>query len=116
MFTSSKFVAAFASIALAASAGAASAEDFTSNGRTAEVYHGDLNLAKASQQKELRSRIARAASRVCASTDLSAQMQCRAKAIAHVDAPINAAIARAETKDRYADASVTKEPRPVVGN
>ncbi|MFC3443395.1 UrcA family protein [Sphingobium rhizovicinum] len=116
MFTSSKFTAAFVSIALAASAGVASAQDFQSNGRTSQVYHGDLDLTKADQQKQLRTRIARAASRVCANSDLQTQMSCRARAIAHVETPINAAIARAETRERYADASVTKEPRPVVGN
>ncbi|WP_298398282.1 UrcA family protein [Sphingobium sp.] len=116
MFTSSKFTAAVISIALAASAGAASAQEFQSNGRTSEVYHGDLDLTKADQQKQLRSRIARAASRVCANGNLEAQMSCRARAIAHVETPVNAAIARAETKERYADASIKKEPRPVVGN
>ncbi|MCI4588741.1 UrcA family protein [Sphingobium sp. BYY-5] len=115
MFRSSKIAAAFAAAAaLIAAASAASAEDFQSNGRTSEVYHGDLNLAKADQQKELRSRIARAASRVCASTDLKSMMACRSKAIAHVQAPVTAAIARAETGERYA--AMNKDVRPVVGN
>ncbi|MDO7834266.1 UrcA family protein [Sphingobium sp. HBC34] len=116
MFVSSKCAAILASVALAATGGAASAQEFLSNGRTAEVRHGDLDLTKAADQRQLRSRIARAASRVCASTDLSTQMACRAQAIAHVEAPISAAIARAETQERYADASTSQEVRPVVGN
>lgn len=116
MFVSTQFAAALASLTLLASAGAASAQEFVSNGRTAEVRHGDLDLSQAAGQRQLRTRIARAASRVCASTDLSAQMACRAKAIAHVQAPISAAIARAETKDRYADAGPRNAVRPVVGN
>jgi UrcA family protein len=111
MFVSSKFIAAAASIALLATAGAASAQDFQSNGRTSAVYHGDLNLTKAEHQEELRSRIARAARRVCASDDLSLQ---QAKTVAHVEAPINAAIARAETGERYADAGQTV--RSIAGN
>jgi UrcA family protein len=114
MFRSSKIAAAVLAVAaLTGAAGAASAEDFQSNGRTSEVYHGDLNLAKADQQKELRSRISRAASRVCASTDLAMVAACRRNAIAHVQAPITAAIARAETRERYADASGT---RSIAGN
>lgn len=114
MFVSSKFVAIAASIALAAGAGAASAQEFQSNGRTTPVYHGDLNLTQPAHQQQLRSRIARAASRVCASVDLAMQQACRAKAIAQVEAPISAAIARAETGERYADAG--QGVRPVVGN
>lgn len=114
MFRSSKIAAAFATVTLIATAGAASAEPFESNGRRAEVYHGDLNLAKADHQKQLRSRISRAASRVCATTDLAAMTACRSKAIAHVSAPVNAAIARAETGERYADAG--KEVRALTGN
>jgi UrcA family protein len=114
MFVSSQFIAAAASIALLATAGAASAQDFQSNGRTSAVYHGDLNLTKAEHQEELRSRIARAARRVCASDDLSLQQACKAKTVAHVEAPINAAIARAETGERYADAGQTV--RSIAGN
>lgn len=115
MFVSTKIAAALASAALLASAGAASAQEFQSNGRTTGVYHGDLDLSKPAHQQQLRSRIARAANRVCSSMDLQAQMNCKAKAIAHVQAPINAAIARAETGERYADAG-KKDIRPVVGN
>ena len=121
MFTASNFAAAAAaaSIALLASAGAASAQEFQSNGRTKEVFHGDLNLTRAADQQTLRNRIVRAASRVCSSTNLSAQMTCRSKTIAHFQAPINAAIARAETGERYADAGRTdagRNARAVVDN
>lgn len=113
MFRSTIFAAA--SIALLASAGAVSAQPFQSNGRTSPVYHGDLDLTKVDQQKQLHSRISRAANRVCASTDLSAQQACKSKAIAQVQAPISAAIARAETGERYADAG-NRKVRAIVGN
>ncbi|SES02679.1 UrcA family protein [Sphingobium sp. YR768] len=116
MFTSTKFAAVLMSATLLASAGAASAQEFQSNGRTSAVYHGDLDLSQTDQQAQLRKRIVRAANRVCASNDLSAQMACRAKAIAHVEPRMSAAIARADSKERYADAGATKEVRPVVGN
>ncbi|CAM8668081.1 MULTISPECIES: UrcA family protein [Sphingobium] len=119
MFVAPKFAAAVASLALLASAGAASAEDFVSNGRTSAVYHGDLDLTQPAHQQQLRSRIARAASRVCSSMDLAAAQACKVKAVAQVQAPVSAAIARAETGERYADAGgadAGKEMRPVVGN
>jgi UrcA family protein len=123
MFRSTKTAALIAAATLAigsTAAFAAPAGDFISNGRSAEVYHGDLDLAKAEQQKQLRSRIARAASKVCASSDLTVQMSCRAKAIAQVEPRMRAAIARAETGERYADAgsaeAAAKEVRAVVGN
>ena len=68
MFRSTLF-AALGSFALIATAGSASAGEFISNGRTSEVRHGDLNLSKASDQRELRQRISRAANQVCKSTD-----------------------------------------------
>lgn len=104
MFVSFKLATALATIALIGGAGVASAQEFQSNGRTTQVYHGDLDLSKPDQQAKLRSRIARAANRVCSSMDLTAQQVCKARAIAHVDAPVHAAIARADTGERYADA------------
>ncbi|MCP1468683.1 UrcA family protein [Sphingobium sp. OAS761] len=111
----SKSLSAVAAAALMMTAGVAAAQDFQSNGRTSEVHHGDLNLSKAADQKELRRRIASAASRVCASRDLAMAAACRSNAIAHVEAPVSAAIARAETGDRYADAT-PKEVRSAAGN
>lgn len=116
MFVSPKFVAAIATVALTASASAAFAQDFVSNGRTSEVYHGDLDLTQPAQQRELRSRLVRAANRVCSSPDLQAQRQCKTQALAHVAPRMTAAIARAETKERYADARGSEPVRPVVGN
>lgn len=116
MFASFKIAAAAAaSVTLALGAGAAHAQDFVSNGRTTEVRHGDLDLSKPEQQAVLRSRVARAASRVCISSDLDAYMACRSKAIAHVQPRLNAAIARADNGERYADARPA-EGRAVVGN
>ncbi|EQB30775.1 UrcA family protein [Sphingobium ummariense] len=108
------FTALSAAAVLLGTAGAASAEDFASNGRTMEVRFGDLDLAQAENQKELRARINRAAARVCANGDLSVQQACKKKALAHVDTPVAAAIARAESGQRYAEAGNNK--RAVVGN
>ena len=120
MFRSFALAAPVAAAALVLTAGAAQAqaEDFQSNGRTTEVYHGDLDLSDPADQKLLRSRISRAALRVCRTNDAAALRDCRAKAIAHVEAPVTAAIARAETSERYADASgdAGKEVRTLVGN
>lgn len=119
MFHSFALAAPFAAaLVLTAGAAQAQAEDFQSNGRTTEVYHGDLDLSDPADQKLLRSRIGRAALRVCRTDDAAALRDCRAKAIAHVEAPVTAAIARAETSERYADASgdAGKEVRTLVGN
>ena len=117
MFVSTKFAALIASATLALGAGAAtaSAQDFVSNGRSVEVYHGDLDLSKAADQDMLHSRITRAASRVCNNDDLRAQMACRAKTIANAQTRTQAAIARAATGERFADASVS-DRRALAGN
>ncbi len=112
MFAPAKIALIAASATLFA--GAASAEEFQSNGRTVEVLHGDLNLAKPDHQRELRQRISRAANRVCATPDLTMMMACRAKTLANVDAPVAAAIARADSRERYADAG--REIRTLSGN
>ncbi len=118
MFVSFKLAAATAltSLALIGAAGAASAEDFQSNGRTTQVYHRDLDLSKPEQQAQLRSRIARAANRVCSSIDLVAMTACKRMTIAHVDAPVNAAIARADTGEHYASAVDSSKRRAVNAN
>ncbi|MFD1107429.1 UrcA family protein [Sphingobium olei] len=111
---------ASATVALALTAGAAGAagiNDFQSNGRSVEVRHGDLDLTKADQRQQLQTRISRAASRVCSKGGLNEQQACRKLAIAQVQPRISAAIARAETKERYADATpAAREARTVVGN
>lgn len=118
MFRSTLFAAAASAVLFAsanANASVASAEDFASNGRTSPVYHGDLDLSNPAHQAQLRSRIARAAKRVCSGRDLATEQACKAKAIARVEAPISAAIARAETSERYADAR-GKDGLPLVAN
>lgn len=105
-------IAVFAAASLIA--GSASAETFMSNGRTFEVRFGDLDLSQAADQRELQSRIGRAAGRVCGSRDLAEATRCRSAAIAHVKAPVAAAIARAETKARYAEAG--KAPHSAFAN
>lgn len=104
MFAPTRIITTLASIALIASASAASAEDFQSNGHRTSVRFGDLDLSSQAHQRQLRNRIARAATKVCASRDLGAMAACKAQTIAHVEAPVAAAIARADTGERYADA------------
>ena len=113
MFAPIKFAAA--AIALTAVSAPAFAETFESNGKTVEVYHGDLDLTKGSDQRLLRKRIADAAGKVCASDDLNTYLACRQKALRHVKAPVATAIARAATKDRYAAAGKA-EPVIIGGN
>ncbi|BAV66206.1 UrcA family protein [Sphingobium cloacae] len=105
-------IAVFAAASIIATS--ASAETFISNGRTFEVRFGDLDLSQASDQKELQDRIGRAASRVCSSPNLTEANRCRSNAIAHVKAPIAAAIARAESKARYAEAG--RDPAAALAN
>ncbi len=110
MFAPVKTIAIVAFATLSLAAGSASAETFQSNGRTSEVRFGDLDLSRQADQKVLDARIARAASKVCSARDLSETMMCRSAAIAQVRAPVAAAIARANSKERYAE--VGKEARP----
>lgn len=114
MFATAKSIAAISAIAMLGIAATASAEEFKSNGRTTLVRHGDLDLSRHADQQQLRTRIARAANKVCVTSDLAATTACKAAAIAQVEAPITTAIARAENGQRYADAG--KDVRPVVGN
>ncbi|EQA96996.1 UrcA family protein [Sphingobium wenxiniae] len=105
-------IAAFAAASLIASS--AGAETFVSNGRTFKVRFNDLDLSQRADQKELQSRIDRAASRVCSSSNLAEASRCRAAALTHVKAPVAAAIARAESRERYAEAG--KDARPALVN
>lgn len=91
--------------ALALSAGAASAASFESNGKTVNVRHGDLDLSRPADQARLKARIARAAVRTCAEYQGSAATQCRRLAVAQVRVPVETAIARASTPERFAAAS-----------
>lgn len=103
-----RLLPAMAAILLAATGAAgvsASAAPFESNGRTFAVDFSDLDLAKPADRKQLDRRIARAAAKVCPDSDLRRAAKCRAEAIAHVQAPIDRAIARAATREVYADAA-----------
>lgn len=101
-------ITAFAAASLIA--GSANAETFMSNGRTFEVNFGDLDLSRVADQKELQARIGKAASKVCSGTSLQESSRCRSAAIAHVQTPVASAIARAETRARYADAATGGYP------
>ncbi|MEJ7927758.1 UrcA family protein [Sphingobium sp. AN641] len=104
MFTAIKTISALTAIAALAAGSAASAGEFQSNGRTAAVRFGDLDLSKAEGQKQLQQRINKAASRVCSTASLNESNACRKLAIANIKAPVEAAIARAQSGERYADA------------
>ncbi|MGC4250190.1 MAG: UrcA family protein [Sphingobium sp.] len=114
MFAPFKTLSIAAFTAASMIAGSASAETFISNGRTFEVRFNDLDLSQAADQKELQDRIGRAASRVCSSRNLKEANRCRSDAIAHVKAPVAAAIASAESKARYAEAG--KGPHAALAN
>lgn len=88
---------------------------FESNGRTTEVRYDDLDLSQASGRQVLNKRLRKAARQVCPATDMREAMTCREKAFDNVAQPVDAVIARAETKARYADAS-TSDAKVVVGN
>lgn len=81
---------------------AADAESFVSNGQNFEVRYGDLNLARKGDQRELRGRLFQAARKVCAAEPADTISKCRSAALAHVRAPVAAAIARAERGERLA--------------
>lgn len=103
-----RLLSGMAALLLAATGAAgvsASAAPFESNGRTFAVDFSDLDLAKPADRRLLDRRIARAAAKVCPDSDLGRAAKCRAEAIAHVQAPIDQAIARAATREVYADAS-----------
>lgn len=88
-------VKCLAAIAAVAVAGTASATTFESNGHSTEVRYHDLDLSKKADQHKLNARIKRAAAKVCPSQDSNEAKRCQAVAVAHVRAPIEAAIAKA---------------------
>lgn len=106
--------AAFVAAATLVAGTPAFAEPFESNGRTVEVRFADLDLTKAEDRTELQGRLRRAATRVCISSNTREMMACRQKSLAHIKEPINAALARAETRARYADARTGA--KVMVGN
>jgi len=89
------------------------AEPFLSNGRTVEVRYGDLDLSQPAGQTELKHRLNKAAFRVCALSPRDEMAACRKITLRNVSQPVKTAIALAETRARYADATPTKA---MVGN
>jgi UrcA family protein len=82
----------------------ANAAEFESNGRTADVRYGDLDLSSAKGQNVLKGRIWRAAWKVCEHGATSAEIKkCQSVAAAHVRSSVELAIAKANNGERYAD-------------
>jgi len=110
-----KFAPAFAAIVALGAAGAASATEFQSNGKTVEVNYHDLDLSSAKGQNMLKGRIWRAAWKVCAEGATSAEMKkCQSVAAAHVRSSVELAVAKAQSGERYAD--MNKEKPVGLGN
>lgn len=102
-----------ATLCLAAATPAFAEQAFESNGRQIEVRYTGLDLTSASDRQALKRRISAAADKVCASNDEREFAACRKIALQHVKEPVATAIARAESKARYAQAS---GPVVQVGN
>lgn len=80
------------------------ASEMVSDGRQIEVRYGDLDLTQAEGKTQLNRRIKSAAHRVCSGRELHEVRVCREATLEKTQAPVAKAIARAETKARYADA------------
>ncbi len=80
------------------------ASETVSNGRQVEVRYGDLDLTQAQDKSELNRRIKSAAFKVCSGRVLAEVNACRDQTLKNTQEPVATAIARAETKARYADA------------
>lgn len=109
MFAATKMLATLSTAALLiAGASAASAamprEAASPTPSSVEVRFGDLDLTSQSGQRTLERRIARAATFACTSFDGQTNKNCRAASIERAKAPVAAAIARAASSERYADA------------
>jgi UrcA family protein len=103
MFAPIKTIASIATAAaLIAGASAASAAPALS--KSVEVRHGDLDLATPAGQTALKKRISAAAVKACTADNGKIDADCRAFALSGARAPIERAIARAESSERYADA------------
>lgn len=93
-----------AAVALLGFAVTASAAEFESNGKTADVRYQDLDLSSAKGQNALKGRIWRAAWKVCEHGTTSAEIKkCQTVAAAHVRSSVELAIAKANNGERYAD-------------
>ncbi|AEG47842.1 hypothetical protein Sphch_0140 [Sphingobium chlorophenolicum L-1] len=101
--------------ALLGAAGTASAVEFESNGKTAEVRYNDLDLSSAKGQNVLKGRIWRAAWKVCEHGATSAEIKkCQSVAAAHVRSSVELAIAKAQSGERFAE--MGKEKPVGAGN
>jgi len=110
-----KWIAAASAAALLGIAATASAAEFESNGKTAEVRYNDLDLSKPTDQHVLKARIWRAAYKVCAYGPTTATVnKCQSVAAAHVRSSVELAIGKAGNGERYAD--MRKEKPVGAGN
>ncbi|WP_176590344.1 UrcA family protein [Sphingobium sp. EM0848] len=99
-----KMIAAASAAALLGVAATATAAEFESNGKIAEVRYHDLDLSSAKGQNALKGRIWRAAWKVCEHGTTSAEVKkCQSVAAAHVRSNVELAIAKANNGERYAD-------------
>ncbi|PJG47280.1 UrcA family protein [Sphingobium sp. LB126] len=98
-----------AAAALLGVAGTASAVEFQSNGKTADVRYHDLDLSSAKGQNALKWRIWRAAWKVCKHGTRDSEIkECQSVAAAHVRSSVELAIAKANNGERYADMAKDK--------
>lgn len=112
---SMKMLASLGAAALAASAGMASARGFESNGHTTEVRYHDLDLSTPYGQRALNARIKRAAVKVCPADTIAASKQCQKLAVANLRAPIDADIAKAQSRSEERFAELGKEQAAPAG-
>ena len=114
--TATKILAAMSAAALLGAAGTANATSFESNGRTTEVRYHDLDLTKEAGQRALNARIKRAAAKVCPAQNSNEAKKCQTVAIANLRAPVNAAIAKAQSRSQERFAQASEEKVPGAGN
>ncbi|WP_051749926.1 UrcA family protein [Sphingobium chlorophenolicum] len=96
-------------------AATASASEFESNGRTAEVRFQDLDLTQPQGQRALKMRIKKASWQVCRSSqDAASAMKCRDLAEEHVRDSVELAIVKAQNGQRFAE--IGKEKGVSLGN
>ncbi|WP_336963982.1 UrcA family protein [Sphingobium aquiterrae] len=115
MFAPIKFTALAASTLSLAFAAPAFADSAPAKAPQARVHHADLDLTSAKDVERLKMRIRRASGGVCAQYQGTSFFKCQDQTIANTEPMIAKAIARAETRARYADAG-TSGARVQVGN
>jgi len=100
-------VASALSLAVAAPAFAGSAPVRAPQAR---VGHADLDLTSAKDVERLKKRIRRASTGLCIQYQGGAFFECQQQTIANAEPTVAKAIARAETRARYADAGTAAAP------